>query len=118
VLVENLLGNDHPIRVDPDGGLIEELLHAMQDHCGQVPALIDEGSQTLTTKGQDTEGTNAIAKDLKMVRKKQEGDRFVKQGSVLIVGHERSDTGAPISPARSPRTRIGFLEEVNSDCSM
>ncbi|QSG11293.1 putative ATPase, AAA+ superfamily [Halapricum desulfuricans] len=74
----------------------DELLDAMQDHRGQVLGLIDEGSQTLTTKGQDTEGTNKFAKDLKMVRKKQDGDRYAKQGSVMIVGHERSDTGAPI----------------------
>lgn len=93
VVVSNVEGWDG---TDVAVSTSDEMHDAMQDHRGQVLALIDEGSQTLTTKGQDTEGTNKFAKDLKMVRKKQPGDRYAKQGSVLIVGHERSDTGAPI----------------------
>lgn len=74
----------------------EELLDAMGQTEGQVLGLIDEASQNLTSRGSEQSKTNKFAKDLKMVRKKQAGDRFAKRGSVVLVGHTQKDTAAEL----------------------
>ena len=73
-----------------------EMLEAMQDVRGQVLAIIDEGAQALTSRGEDQSRTNEFVKRLKMVRKKGDGDRYAKQGSVLNIGHTQRDTAAEI----------------------
>jgi len=73
-----------------------EMLDAMQDVRGQVLAVIDEGAQALTSRGEDQQRTNEFVKRLKMVRKKGDGDRYAKRGSVLNIGHTQRDTAAEI----------------------
>lgn len=74
----------------------DALREKMAETEGQVLAVIDEAGQSLTSKGAEQSKSDAFAKDLKYVRKKESGDRFAKQGSVLIVGHTRKDTAADI----------------------
>jgi energy-coupling factor transporter ATP-binding protein EcfA2 len=72
------------------------LLDAMAEIQGPVLGVIDEGSQTLTSKGAEAEISDQFAKSLKMIRKKEPGDRYAKRGSLLLVGHTRKDTAADI----------------------
>ena len=69
---------------------------AMAETKGKVLAVIDEGSQSLTSRGAEAAKSDQFAKDLKYVRKKEAGDRFAKQGSVVVIGHTRKDTAADI----------------------
>ncbi|MHB9288118.1 AAA family ATPase [Halobacteriales archaeon Cl-PHB] len=73
-----------------------EMLEAMQAVDGQVLALIDEAAQNLTSRGEDQARTNQLVKDLKLIRKKEDGDRFAKRGSFLAIGHTRRDTAAEL----------------------
>ncbi|WP_436934090.1 AAA family ATPase [Halovenus marina] len=73
-----------------------EMLDAMQSVSGQVLALVDEAAQVLTSRGSDQELTNHFAKELKLIRKQEEGDEHAKRGSFLGIGHTRRDTAADI----------------------
>lgn len=100
-------------------GSSDELKAAMGERSGKVLAVIDEGSQSLTSRGSEAKQSNAFAKDLKYVRKREDGDRHAKQGSVVVIGHTRKDTAADIrrvasamweKPSRKDPGRVNILE--------
>lgn len=67
-----------------------EMKAAMGEIEGQVLAVLDEGSQTLTSRGTDAPKADQFAKSMKYVRKAEDGGQ-AKQGSVLLAGHTRAD---------------------------
>lgn len=73
-----------------------ELKRVMGTVEGQVLVLIDEGSQSLTSKGSEAVDADSFAKFLKYIRKKEDGDKYAKQGSAVVIGHTKRDTGADI----------------------
>jgi hypothetical protein len=83
-------------RADYHATSASELKRLMGEIDGQVLALIDEGSQSLTSKGSEAVDADAFAKFLKYIRKQEDGDEYAKQGSALIIGHTKRDTGADI----------------------
>lgn len=86
---------------------------------GPVLQLIDEAGQSLTSRGSEQQDTDAFAKQLKYVRKQEDGDSYPKRGSVLLIGHTRKDTAAEIrrlasgafsKPSRQDPGRVVFLD--------
>lgn len=73
-----------------------ELKDAMQSVEGLVLGVLDEVSKNLTGQGEDVKKAEAFAKDAKKIRKRETGDRYAKQGSLLLCGHTRTDTAADI----------------------
>lgn len=69
-----------------------EMLEAMAETEGPVLALLDETGQALTSRGSEQAESDRFARALKYIRKKEEGDRYAKRGSVLMVGHTDNDT--------------------------
>lgn len=95
------------------------MLEKMASTPGPVLQLIDEAGQSLTSRGAEQQVTNAFVKDLKYIRKKQDGDQYAKQGSVALIGHTEKDTaaeirrlasGAFVKPARGDPGRVVFKE--------
>jgi energy-coupling factor transporter ATP-binding protein EcfA2 len=95
------------------------MLDYMASVRGPVLAFIDEAAQALGSRGADQGPTNQFAKDLKLVRKKEDGDQYAKQGSVVAIGHEETDVGAPIrrvasqmfkKPSREDPTQVKVYE--------
>jgi energy-coupling factor transporter ATP-binding protein EcfA2 len=95
------------------------MLDGMADRDGPVLQLIDEAGQNLTSRGTDQQVTDQFTKSLKLVRKKEAGDRYAKRGSVLLIGHTRKDTaaeirrlasGAFIKPSRYDPGKVVFYE--------
>lgn len=74
----------------------ETMLTEMATRDGQVLQLIDEAGQSLTSRGAEQQVTDGFVKSLKYIRKKEDGDRFAKRGSVLLIGHTEKDTAAEI----------------------
>ncbi|WP_396610809.1 hypothetical protein ACH9L7_11310 [Haloferax sp. S1W] len=110
-----------------DGGTHIEgarsMLDEMANFDGPVLAVIDEGSQSLTSRGAEAAQADRFAKALKYVRKKESGDRYAKRGSVLIVGHTRADTAKDLrrlysaifeKPTRSDPGRVRILESAGT----
>jgi len=97
----------------------ERMLDAMAETQGQVLQVIDEAGQSLTSRGSEQQVTDEFVKDLKYVRKKEDGDRYAKRGSVLGIGHTRKDTaaeirrlasGAFVKPNRADPSRVRLLD--------
>jgi energy-coupling factor transporter ATP-binding protein EcfA2 len=73
-----------------------EMLDGMANHDGPVFQLIDEAGQSLTSKGAEQQVSDQFVKSLKYIRKREDGDRYPKRGSVLLIGHTEKDTAAEI----------------------
>lgn len=73
----------------------KELREKMGELEGSVLALIDEGSQSLTSRGAEATQANRFAKDLKYIRKHGDGTH-ARQGSAMIIGHTENDVGKDI----------------------
>ncbi|UVE51436.1 hypothetical protein KU306_06040 [Haloferax larsenii] len=95
------------------------MLDAMGSTDGQVLQVIDEAGQSLTSRGAEAAVTDEFVKSLKYVRKKEDGDKYAKRGSVLLIGHTRKDTaaeirrlasGAFVKPTRNDPGRVVFLD--------
>ncbi|KAB1185672.1 MULTISPECIES: hypothetical protein [Haloferax] len=100
-----------------------EMLDEMANFDGPVLAIIDEGSQSLTSRGAEAQSADRFAKALKYVRKKETGDKYAKRGSVLIVGHTRADTAKDLrrlysaifeKPSRADPGRVKILESTGT----
>jgi energy-coupling factor transporter ATP-binding protein EcfA2 len=74
----------------------ERMLEAMAETPGPVLMAIDEAGQSLTSRGSEQQVTNEFVKDLKYIRKEEDGDQYAKMGSVALIGHTRKDTAAEI----------------------
>jgi hypothetical protein len=97
----------------------ESMLDEMASTQGPVIQLIDEAGQTLTSRGSEQQDTDQFAKTLKYIRKKRDGDRYAKKGSVLLIGHTQKDTAAEIrrlasgafqKPTRKDPGTVRFLD--------
>jgi energy-coupling factor transporter ATP-binding protein EcfA2 len=98
----------------------------MAARSGQVLLVIDEGSQSLTSRGAEQQTSDAFAKDLKYVRKSEDGDEHAKQGSVVVIGHTFADTAKDIrrlysamweKPSRDDPSRVIIHESEGAEDS-
>ncbi|PSQ19585.1 hypothetical protein BRD00_01605 [Halobacteriales archaeon QS_8_69_26] len=73
-----------------------ELLDAMGDRDGQVIGALDEVARFISSKGGTNQQADRFANDLRWIRKKEDGDRYAKQGSVALIAHTEKGAGREI----------------------